>query len=125
MENSASSKYTNGREIGCSALSQPANVSTNPSLLSIEALFGEVTSTWQVARPAPSDVMVDCSQTCTTWGWAYARRPCEPPPPLAAGLADGTGWRGFEKPWNGSLCKLDPVAAGWRCCFLRTGDGKD
>lgn len=79
-------------------------------------LLPEVTRTWRVATPAPPDLMVDCSQSCAQWGWKYARRPCAPSPPLGA----GHGWRGFGVAWNGSLCKSDPVAAGWRCCFLRT-----
>ena len=84
-------------------------------------LLPEVTATWKVALPAPSDLVVDCSQTCTAWGWKYARRPCAPPPPLRADeAASPGGWRGFGVAWNGSLCKLDPVQAGWRCCFLRT-----
>lgn len=83
-------------------------------------LLPEVTRTWQVALRAPSDLMVDCSQACTQWGWKYARLPYEPPPPLPAERADGSGWRGFGVRWNGTLRKIDPVQAGWRCCFLRT-----
>jgi hypothetical protein len=25
---------------------------------------------------------------------------------------------GFGPPWNHTLCKLDPVEVGWKCCFL-------
>ena len=39
----------------------------------------------------------------------------------AAGVG---GWRGFETMWNGTMCRLDPAAVGWRCCFLRTKAGK-
>ena len=89
-------------------------------------LLPEVTSTWKLALRAPADLMVDCSQSCTQWGWKYARLPCEPPPPLSVEQAGAKGWRGFGVRWNGTLCKIDPVKdAGWRCCFLRTADGKD
>ena len=89
-------------------------------------LLPEVTSTWRVRKPAPPDLYVDCSQSCTQWGWKYARLPCEAPPPLSVARSDGRGWRGFGVPWNGSLCKHDPVAElGWRCCFLNTRDDRD
>ena len=102
------------------------------------ATLPEVTATWQVGVAAPDDLLVDCSQTCTQWGWKYARTPCVPPPPIAAADAvtsaaaaalDGGGavsrWRGFGVAWNHSHCKQDPVAAGWKCCFLSTGRGKE
>ena len=71
---------------------------------------------WQLGQPFPADAIVDCSQSCASWGWEYARRPCETPPTLPPGRP----WRGFGAPWNGSHCRINPVAAGWRCCFLRT-----
>ena len=76
-----------------------------------------VLRSWRVAEPAPSSLAVDCSQSCTSWGWKWARRPCEADPvlPPSAGL-----WRGFVPPWNGSLCPLDPTAIGWKCCFLKS-----
>ena len=75
---------------------------------------------WKVAEPAPATLAVDCSQTCTTWGWQWARQPCglDGGLPLASGGA--LQWRGFKPPWNGSLCRHDPVEAGWKCCFLRS-----
>lgn len=82
--------------------------------------LGEVLRTWKVREPAPTGLAVDCTQTCTTWGWRWARSPCVPEPPLPPGAAGaGTAWRGFGVPWNGSLCEMDPVRAGWRCCFLK------
>ena len=30
-------------------------------------LLPEVTSTWRVRKPAPPDLYVDCSQSCTQW----------------------------------------------------------
>ena len=88
--------------------------------------YREVSSAWKTPLRAPADLMVDCSQTCTTWGWKYARKQCAPPPPLSAARAGPGGWRGFGVAWNGSqLCHVDPVKElGWRCCFLRTGDDK-
>ena len=88
-------------------------------------LLPEVLASWKVELPAPDDLMVDCSQSCATWGWKYMRRQCAPPPPLSVSESDGHGWRGFNARWNGTLCKHDPVEAGWRCCFLRTADGKE
>ena len=88
-------------------------------------LLPEILASWKVALPAPTDLMVDCSQSCATWGWKYMRRECAPPPQLSEGESDGHGWRGFGKRWNGTLCKHNPVQAGWRCCFLRTADGKE
>lgn len=81
------------------------------------AILPEVARTWQLRVPAPDDLQVDCTQSCAQWGWTYARTPCEPPPPLPA--AEPGAWRGFRSPWNGSLCKIDPVEEGWECCFLR------
>ena len=88
--------------------------------------YKEVSSAWKTSLRAPADLMVDCSQTCTTWGWKYARKQCAPPPPLSVARAGPGGWRGFGVAWNGSqLCHVDPVKElGWRCCFLRTGDDK-
>ena len=75
----------------------------------------EVLRHWRVAEPAPAGLAVDCSQTCTSWGWKWARRPCGVEPPLVS----SKGWRGFRPPWNGSLCHLKPVEVGWKCCFLK------
>jgi len=80
----------------------------------------EVLRHWKVDQPAPSDLAVDCSQSCTSWGWKWARRPCGLDGPLAPSAAQP--WSGFSPPWNGTLCKLGPAEVGWKCCFLKSAE---
>ena len=84
------------------------------------ALLQQVLSTWKVDQRAPSDVFADCSQSCSQWGWQWARSQCEGTPPLSG--TEGLPWRGFGG--NTSLCKFDP-SVHYRCCFLSTRRGKD
>jgi hypothetical protein len=71
---------------------------------------------WKVAEPAPAELSIDCRQSCSKWGWKWARRPCGLEGPLTPSARQP--WRGFGPPWNHTLCKLDPVEVGWKCCFL-------
>jgi hypothetical protein len=76
--------------------------------------FKQVVRQWNVSEPAPP-IEVDCSQTCTQWGWKYARYPCEPPSQFPAGAT----WRGFHSTWNGTFCRIQP-AQRFDCCFLKS-----
>ena len=83
----------------------------------------QVLQAWQIEQPGP-ELVIDCSQACSVWGWRRARKPCDPPP-LLDPTREGAGWGGFRTPWNGTFCRFTPLDEGWRCCFLRTSAGRD